>query len=118
MFYNDGMKRIALCLAVFLAAPAAVSLRTFAEDVSVQKPRSVEMREDTNKLHVLAADIAADRDKIIQEEKAIRAGCKDVEIRKAAIAALKKEISDKKNQRGDILYGREKKGPKRRTRIK
>ena len=114
------MKTIALCVCMILimAAPATAlePMAASRKGASVDKRRAVE--EENPVLHKIASDINADREKIIQEEKAIKAGAKDAAVGKAAIAALKKDIRNKNNQRGRLLYGRGEYAPQTRQKIK
>lgn len=115
-----------------LAFPAAQEARAADEE----KPGPAETEGARAEIHNLEAGIAADRDKIIAEGRAIKedrrkikdaerlsdktkaaqikeeAGA-DIKKRETAIKELKTSISVKKDQRGGLLYG---KGQKIETR--
>lgn len=130
------MKVPRIYLAIVLTAAAiSVSQQAYAADVNKGNPAAI--KQDTNPMHKIQADINTDRDNIIEESKAIntdrkklketekmadkkRAGeikqeiARDIEKREAVIKDLKKDINDKKALKYRLIYGNDKKLPKRR----
>jgi len=122
------MKALRIYLAVTLIAGTisvvSLSQKAYAADHENSAVRKIEIGIDT------------DRDKIIEESKAIKADRRklkeaekiadkakveqikqeinqDIEKRKAAIKDLKTDISNKKDQKNDLVYGKGQKIPKR-----
>ncbi len=87
------MKTLRIFAIIFFAAiPAFAGMTT---DEEIPESRKIEI------------SIAADREKIIQEDNAIKADIQDIEKRKAVIKELKKRISDSKDRKNDVVYGKQ-----------
>ena len=129
------MKALKLSLAIILLAIAAVSQKAYADII---KTGGTGSGYDTSAVRKLELAIAEDRDKIIQENAAIKEDewklkeaekiadrtkaqaikeelGRDIARRKNTIKSLKKDISDMKDKRNDLVYGEGLIIPKRRS---
>lgn len=126
------MKSLIMYLAVILIAGTilAAVLSQQASAFDINKSISSNTERERNGVCKLEADIAADRDRIIEENKAIKADRQklkeagkiadkakaeqvrqelnqDIERRNAAIKDLKRGISVKRLHQHDLIYGKE-----------
>ena len=124
--------RMYLVITLLVWTTSLVVLLRQAYTADVNKDNLADIKQDGNAIHKIQAGIDADRDKIIEENKAIvvdRRKLKEaekiadkakieqinqnIEKRKAVIKDLKKDIRNKKDQKSYLIYGKPQNMPKR-----
>ena len=130
--------RASLAITLIVWAISVVTLSQKAYSADLGKSNAVGIKHESSEVHKVESEIDADRDKIIEEGKAIKADRRklkeadkmpdkltakeikekinqEIEEGEAAIRDLKKEISDKKEERYYLINGKQK-DESRRTR--
>ena len=112
---GDHTKGLTIFLAIALASgaisSACLSPNGYALDADKNAPAPAYLKHEDSAVRVIELAINADRNKIIEEMKAIKAmkavkaDPKDIASREATIKSLKKEISDMKIRKNHLVYG-------------
>ena len=121
--------RVSLAVTLITGTITAALLSQTAYGAKTGDSNSAEVKGGKAAIHEIEVSIDADREKIIEEMKAIKVDRKklkdtekladkvkaeamkreivqEIEKRQAAIKDLKKNISDKKYQRNELMYGK------------